>query len=270
MNNLDMELVNEIYKIIKDDLINNYKANTIKQLAKRLKKGPSKIKKSLDYLENKNKIINIMKLNNKGLPKIYIPNEMLNNYNLSNLSPKWIKKYEFLEKKDLLCELERIRDKIKKYDEFESLLYSFGEKLEKAVYNALKFLEFSDLKLGNKDNYDISFVFNNKICILEITGSQKQVKKGKVNQLDGWVKKAIDSGKASNEIEGFLVCNAFIGIDPYKRSSYLTDTAKEYLKYHNFKFLTTKFIFEIIKKVLNNELDKSISRKSIYDGENLS
>ncbi|MHA1757421.1 MAG: hypothetical protein ACTSVV_11665 [Promethearchaeota archaeon] len=268
MNHIDPNLAEEIYQNIVNDLLNNYYIKSVNQIAKIFKKDSRIIIKHLKYLEKINKVINIRNEEIKNFPYLYIPKEILDESNLDILKPSWIKKYEFYEKKQLLDELNKIKKHLNLYYNFENLLCSTGKKLEDAVYESLKFLEFQNLQKNNSENYDISFNYGPIKCILEITGSLKPIKKDKVNQLDGWIKKEINYGISASNLQGFLIVNAQFNIDPSERTSYLTGTAKEYLKYHHFKFLTTEYIFNLIKDVNEKRTSKKDAQACIFKGLN--
>ena len=103
---------------------------------------------------------------------------------------------------------------------------------------------------------------------IEVKGKTKQADKRDITQLDSWVRRALNSGYKSDELEGVLVINHDRREDPTNRTETLTDKAKEFLKHYNYKFFTTKFLFDNIKKFINKSINEEIKTK-IINGEKI-
>ena len=120
----------------------------------------------------------------------------------------------------------------------------------------------------NDDIEDTSFAFNGKKYFIEVKGKTKQADKRDITQLDSWVRRALNSGYKAVELEGILIINHDRREDPANRTEPLTDKAKEFLKHYKYKFLTTKFLFENIKKFINKSINEEIKAK-IINGEKI-
>lgn len=258
--------IENVYKFIEDYIFENHKLCSVNEIINALKISKRKCYRLLKVLISQKKIT--IAYEGIGRPTIYIPTYMFEEILRKQYKPRWVEKYSFKEKIKLLNKIEEMRKRILHYELIERLLYGTGEPLEEAVKYALEYLEFKNVERPQeKDSYDISFTYGDKKYILEVEGTVKSGSKDKVNQLDGWIKKELDMGEDPDRIVGVFVVNHFRDKDPVERGDPLTNHAKLFLKYHHFKFFTTKFLFDIIKKVEEGSLSKENARKIIIEGE---
>ena len=205
-----------------------------------------------------------------GETNIYIPKYMFNEILRMQLKPDWLQKYSFNIKNENLKEIEHLKDEINKYEVIEQLLYGTSTPLEESVVYCLDLVGFQNVAHHkNEDIEDISFTFNGKKYLIEVKGKTKKADKRDITQLDSWVQRALNSGYKADELEGILVVNHDRTEDPANRTEPLTDKAKEFLKHYKYKFFTTKFLFDIIKKILSESMDEEKVKAKIIKGEKI-
>ena len=205
-----------------------------------------------------------------GLPTIVLPHDMMQVVLRTQSKPKWMVKYSFKEKSNLDNEIAKLSSRVAEYEMFERLLYMTDIPLEEAVAFALEWLDFQDVKhyKEDTDNPDVTFVYKGIKAIVEIEGTTKAGDKSKAQQLEGWLRKEINSGMKASELKGFFVVNHFRETEPENRGDPLTPYAKEYLKLYHCHFLTTYFLFNMVKDVMNG-LSKEEARKKVWEGEKI-
>jgi len=158
------------------------------------------------------------------------------------------------------------------YDMFERLLYRTDIPLEEAVAFTLNYLDFQNVihHKENRDYADITFDYDKIKVLVEVEGTTKQGDKDKVLQLEGWVKAEIEKGeKDPAQIQGFFIVNHFRETNPENREDPLTKHAKTFLKHYHFRFLTTYFLFKIVKQVNDGKLDTKNARQILWEGEKI-
>lgn len=266
--NLDQEEIERVYNVIENCIMENHKLQSIKEILKEMDISNDHFKKAIEYLEKSERIV-LLYGGKKGLPKLYIPKYMFNGILQLQKKPKWLKNYSFAEKKDKIEKISELQKQINKYEVIEKLLYGTGRPLEESVAYCLDLVGFQDVvHHKNDDIEDISLNFNGKKYLIEVKGKTKQAEKRDITQLDSWVRRALNLGNKADDLEGVLVINHDRREDPAKRTEPLTDKAKEFLKHYNYKFLTTKFLFENIKKYINKSVNEEIKAK-IINGEKI-
>ena len=260
------EEIESVYNFIEDYILENHKLCSVSEILKALNLSEKKCRKILSELIMRKKLVIVYE--GKGKPTVYIPTYMFEEILRVQRKPKWLERYTFKEKSEINKKIEDLRKRAAHYEMLERLLYGTGEPLEEAVKYALEYLGFKKVERpSEKDTYDISFVYDGKRYIIEVEGTTKQGSKRKVNQLDGWIKKEIERGEDPGKIVGIFVVNHFRDKDPEERGDPLTDQAKKFLKYHHFKFFTTYFLFNLVKKVANGLISKKEARKLLIEGE---
>lgn len=205
------------------------------------------------------------------LPTVILPYDMMQAILRIQSKPNWMNKYSIKEKSELDSEIATLNSKVTEYEMFERLLYTTDIPLEEAVAFVLKWLGFEDVMhyIENKDNPDITFIYERIKALVEIEGTTKSGDKGKAQQLDGWMKREItNSNKKANELKGFFVVNHFRETDPEKRGEPLTPHAKEFLKLNQSRFFTTYFLFNIAKNIMAG-LSKKEAREKVWEGEKI-
>ena len=207
----------------------------------------------------------------EGLPTVVLPYDMMQVVLRTQARPKWMVKHSFEEKSKLDKEIEKLSSKVAEYEMFERLLYTTDIPLEEAVAFALDWLDFQDIKhyKEDKDNPDVTFIYEGIKALVEIEGITKAGDKNKALQLDGWMtREIIDFNRKASELKGFLIVNHFRELDPEKRGDPLTTHGKEFLKLKQSYFFTTCFLFNIIKDVMDG-LSKEEARKKVWEGEKI-
>ena len=180
-------------------------------------------------------------------------------------------KYLFKDEPPLAGKAQKIEQELQIFDMFKRLLYATDIPLEEAVAFTLHYLEFEDVVhvVDNQDNPDITLNHDGKIVLLEVEGTKKFGKKGKILQLDGWMKRELDTDKKADEIQGIYVVNHFRDTDPSSRESPLSNHAKEFMKRYQFKLLTTSTLFDIAKDVKEGKLSKQDAKQKVWDGDKI-
>lgn len=204
------------------------------------------------------------------LPTIILPYDMMQLILLTQKKPDWASEHSFEERTAVDRKIEELNSQIIKYDMFERLLYTTDKPLEEAVAYTLDFLGFENVVhlKEDTDNADISFSFDGTKNLIEVEGTTNQGGKDKVNQLNGWIKKELETTDTEPEkLKGFFVVNHFRETNLKDRGIPLSLHAKKFMKYHKFGFFTTKFLFECVKDVVNGKITKDDAQKLIYEGE---
>jgi len=265
--NLKKEDVELVYNSIEDYILENHKLCSLKDVVNSTNLSDNKCRKILHQLRIDNRID--VAYEGKGETNIYIPKYMFNEILRLQQKPNWIHQYNFKTKDEKLKEIEDIRDEVNKFEIIERLLYGTGRPLEESVAYCLDLIGFKDvIHHKNDDIEDISFNFDGKKYLIEVKGKTKQADKRNITQLDSWVRRALNSGYKADELEGILVINHDRREDPANRTEPLTDKAKEFLKHYKYKFFTTKFLFDNVKKFINKSLSEEIKTK-IIKGEKI-
>lgn len=263
---LNPDEIEMVYNSIENFIEEKHKFCYIKDIMDDTKLPKQKCKKILKHLIKRDRIIIIFE--GKGFPKIYIPKYMFEGILQSQHKPKWLKKYIFHEKSKNVKEIEKLRKEVNHYEIIERLLYSTAKPLEVAVKYCLDLLGLEEVTLIDDNNkHDISFSHNGKKYILEVKGLTKHGTKDNINQLDGWIKQELAIESNENELVGVFVLNHYRNKDPKERGDQLTNTAKKFLNYYKFKFFTTPFLFNIMKEVEQNKLNKEDAITKIIEGE---
>ena len=265
-SSIKTEELTEVYNAIEEHIFKTHMLCSIDEITRSTKFSRRKCERILNILRQDNKIS--IAYQGKGKPTLYIPTYMFEKILRTQHKPKWLGHYAFAEKKEKLRRLQSIEDELNKYEIIERLLYATDVPLEESVYYCLKYLGFQDVKHHYKEDYaDISFKHKGILYLLEIEGTTKQGSKSKVNQLHGWIKKAVDEGVDPDRVIGILVVNHFRDKDPKDRGDPITKHAKNYLKLYRFRFFTTCFLFNLMKKVIEGSLTKEKAREEIVRGE---
>lgn len=255
-----------VYESIENFIQEKHKLCYINDISNDTKISKPKCKKILNYLIGNEKIIIIFQA--QGRPTIYLPTYMFEGILQLQHKPKWLKKYTFNEKNKSLKEIEKLREKVNHYETIERLLYGTGKPLEKAVACCLDLLGLEDVIFVNDNNmHDISFFYKGTKYIMEVKGLTKQGKKENITQLDSWIQQELVTVSNPNEVKGIFVLNHYRNKDPKERDDPLTQNAKKFLKHYRFKFFSTTFLFNIVKEVEQNRLNKDNAIATIIKGE---
>lgn len=264
-----------IMHTIEDYILEHHKLCGISEVIKITGLPETSVKKTIEVLCKEDKLRIIYQA--PGNPDIYIPTYTLEEILRVQKKPKWLRKYEFSEKKEILDKIKETKDKITNYEILERLLYGTGRPLEIAVTEAIKRLDFEDVKdLGNSPGaHDIQFIWDGKIIICEVKGKQRAADKDDVLGLDGWIRKFLEENTATtpNDIQGFLIVNHFKDLDPHERWPHnnsnppLTTGAKKFLDYYRFKFITTPSLFDVVKDVIEGKITISLAQTKLMEGK---
>lgn len=205
----------------------------------------------------------------RGLPIILLPYNMMQAILRTQAKPNWITDHGFTESEELYRKIAKLNKEINRYEMFERLLYTEDIPLEEAVAFTLDWLGFKNVVhyKDNPDNPDITFEDNGRLVLMEIEGTTKAGDKRKILQLDGWMTREINKGKARKELDGIFVVNHHRENAPDKRNDPLTKHAREFLKHYSFRFFTTPFLFSIISSIVEGKLTKKEARKVVLKGE---
>lgn len=205
-----------------------------------------------------------------GVPEVYLPKFMMQTVIMIQKRPEWISEYSFKERAKLDSGILELQQKVLQYDMFERLLYLTDTPLEEAIFYTLNWLEFKDVvhHIKNKDYADITFEYKDIKALVEVEGTTKQGDKQKVLQLDGWIRDELDkSEKEPEELCGIFIINHLREKEPSSRDKPLTSHALRYMRRYSFKLVTTLFLFEKVKSVIDGTISKDEARDMIWKGE---
>lgn len=194
------------------------------------------------------------------------------------IKPDWINKYELPGESEVEKEFEELQGKItileKKKHSIEArrerleilkgMLYEQGKYgLEPPVREAFRILGFKVLDPEEyEEDYDLYIKEPNLTIIGEIEGSYKQVDVWKYRQLLDYVSSKVEEGE---NIEGILIGNGFINVDPDKRTEQFTEKAILGCRKQKFCRITTYELFKAVLAILseshNKKLKKSVKQK---------
>lgn len=207
----------------------------------------------------------------EGRSLVYVPYGMMQGLLRTQNKPQWVTKYSFKDEPPLGKKALKIEQELQIFDMFKRLLYTTDIPLEEAVAFTLNYLEFEDVVhiIDNPDNPDITLNHDGKKVLLEVEGTKKVGKKKKILQLEGWMKRELDTDKKADEIQGIYVVNHFRDTDPSSRESPLSDHAKEFMKRYQFKLFTTSTLFDIAKDVKEGKLSKQDAKQKVWEGDRI-
>jgi len=266
---LTQDEISKIMESIKEYIFQSHKFPSISEISETSKISKTRCREICDQLVQKNMLYVVFE--GQGVPKIYVPYDMMQGLLMTQKKPEWVSKHSLKERDELIKKSTDLNTQLVAYDMFERLLYATDIPLEASVAFALKWLEFKNVVhyKENPDNPDITFEHEGKKVLVEVEGTIKNGGKAKVLQLDGWIRREIDKGKKVAELQGIFVINHFREMEPNSRGDPLGPHAKEYLKRYNCKFLTTPFLFRILKRIKEEGLEKEDARKIIWQGEKI-
>jgi hypothetical protein len=203
-----------------------------------------------------------------GKPTLYLPYDMMQDLLRLQHKPSWIVKYRFPKVTEVEQEIGKLKKTIFEYETFERLLYATDKPLEEAIAQALSFLEFDQVKhTDDSESHDVEFTDKGKIYLIEVKGKGNAADKGDVTQLYGWIDKKLDQGTNADDLQGILAVNHYRHVDPAQRQGPFTEKAVQFLKQRRLLYLSTPFLFDILKKVMNSEITKENARKLVVEGE---
>ncbi|MHA1755338.1 MAG: FaeA/PapI family transcriptional regulator [Promethearchaeota archaeon] len=261
------EEIEEVFNTLEEFIMENHSLCSLADIADGANLSKKRCKNILAILEKEKRIQAIYK--RKGESTLYIPKYMLEEILNLQLKPRWMKNYIFTEKEQYSNRIKEFKEKIQKFEMIERLLYATGIPLEESVAFCLDTIGFENvIHHRDEDHYDISFKFKDVTYLIEVEGTIKQGNKKKINQLSGWMQKAIISENLDpKRLNGIFIINHFRKLDPDTRGKPLTQHAEKFLALFYLKFFTTKFLFDIIKDVLEEKITKEVARGKIIEGE---
>lgn len=264
--NIEQSEKDAVINSIEDCIFESHRLCSIEELANISGLPTHRCRNILELLVSE-KIISIA-YEGRGKPTLYIPTYMFQEILRTQPKPRWVDKYAFTEKMDKIKQFKKARKDIVHYEMIETLLYGTDIPLQESVAHSLKYLGFEEVEHHQEsDLQDVSFSHEGKKYLLEIEGTTKQGKKDKVSQLRGWIEKEVDAGTKPSKVVGIFVINPFRNRNPEEREDPLTRHAKSYLKLYHFRFFTTFFLFNIVKKISVGSLTKEKAREIIIEGE---
>lgn len=252
----------QVEQYIRDYIEQNRKFPSITQISRGIKLSKAKTRRICDELVKRNQLSIVFK--EKNQPTLYAPTDIMKNL-FTPTKPDWLLNYTFENEKAL-------KDTAKQLEEFEmfrKLLYASGIQLEEAVASTFNYLGFHNVlhHKENTDGPDITFDHEGKKVLVEVQGTSRAGDKSKVLQLDGWIEREINRDTPAEKLQGIFVVNHYKEEEPNSRSEPLTKHAKEFLKRYNFKFLTTKFLFNVTKDLIEKKRSTEDARKLVWEGE---
>lgn len=194
---------------------------------------------------------------------IYATQRMFDALSGSAVEPDWIEDYEFDAKNNLRDKIDEMTDEIGEYRRLERLLYGMGSSLEESVEEALDFLGFDFGSTVNAEDFLIED--DEHKFVIEVKSANKPISKDAVDQLGGWIQKAIENGVEMDNISGILLFNHQATVAPSERDRPLTESAEDFLDYHHSVAMSTEFLFDIVKAVKTDEMPKEIAREEIIE-----
>jgi len=204
-------------------------------------------------------------------PTIYGPPNIGQTILRAQPKPKWVSEYQFPERSKAEKQMKGAENKLAEFDNFERLLYATGEPLDEAVAFTLSSLKFDEVKLkpygSNKVN--VTFKFKGHKFVCEITGKGKHATKEDILQLHSWIQDELHQPEVqAGDLKGLFFINHYRHQKPPERPEALTDEAKKYAQWHQFRVISTPVLFDIIRKVREG-LAKEEARRLIVEGEDL-
>ena len=207
----------------------------------------------------------------RGVLQLFMPTYMWEDVLRSEKKPEWVdEEYSFDEEREIN---EMIRDKkeeLNKFAQFKRLLYGKDPPLEEAVAYSLRYLGFEAVKhLGGQDEHDVEFVVEDEKIIIEIGGSFSSIRKDKPKDLTEWIEKATlrPENQSFEQLKGMLIVNHFNETEPTQRGDIFSSHAKRLIRVFNYKVLTTLTLFDLVKKVHQNKIEKGEARADVLKGE---
>jgi len=205
-----------------------------------------------------------------GSPTIYAPAYAMRNILRAQPKPKWLSDYQFSERGRAEKAMVKARQNLEEFDHFEALLYATGPLLEEAVLFSLKSFHYEDVQYKpNGDNrVDMTFWFEGKKFVCEVTGKGGPGDKDDILQVDGWKREEVDKAQVEpNNLVGVLVINHYRHDRLPDRPKPLTDEGYKYAQLYQVRVVSTPYVFDIVRRIRYEGLDREEARRLILEGE---
>jgi len=264
----ESEKLKIILRKVEEELLDHRRLLSIAQISKETNIPLRRCKKLCSQLKKEQRLAFVFE-GRRGLPTIVFPYNRLQDILNQERPPEWIVNYEFQEERSVADEINKLLKDKDKYDKFKRLLYTSDETLEEAVAFTLEWLGFQNVKHYKEiaDSHDIEFEYQGNLAVIEVFSASGGITKDKINQLNNWVDNIIEQGKSPDKVQGFLIVNHFRGDKPDERGDPLAPNLRRLLKRHRLKFLTTIFLYNIVKDRIENNITDDEARQKVWNGE---
>lgn len=179
-----------------------------------------------------------------------------------SLKPMWVNDFLTKRENELFLEKEKIESELGKYSIYKQLLWETGRNLEQLVKKALIELGVEVIELSQDSACDLEIKLGDDLIgVCEIKGLSQSANKDDIRQLLEYFIEQRDL--KDRKVMGILIINHFKDIHPSKRNEPISNGAKEIIKRHNFKVITTIELYNHLvylwqKKFSINEFLKSL------------
>lgn len=170
--------------------------------------------------------------------------------------PKWLKDYDPFNKTSLVDQSQEIKEKIKRIESYEILLYGYDKSLEKSVSAIFSFLGFQNIT-RTVDREDISCETENTKILAEIKGLKNMAHEKNINQMYKWrVAESKKKEESVKKLKLIFICNAYRDKKPEERGDFFDQKVIEISEFYGWGLLSTQELYNSLLKIWNNELKK--------------
>lgn len=166
--------------------------------------------------------------------------------------PDWLADYESPRESELEEQISDLEQELAEAQSFERLLWEQDDELEEAVYETFRKagLTVHDEVPHRRDG---AIELDDRMIMLEITGTTGSVTERKLSQLQKWVTNNQD--EFDKEVSGLFVINHFMETDPADRDLTLDPDRLNYLESAGLQLVTTPELFKMVNGLETDDLD---------------
>lgn len=179
-------------------------------------------------------------------------------------APDWITEFSTPRQQELEREIGELKSKMNQEKQLKELLYGTGDSLEEAVYQAFQQLGF-DSEGEEKGRRDGLLFTDDRIYVLEIHGTEKGIKKGKLRQLYEWQENNED--RWDRPVTGIYVVNPKRTTRPEERNISVPPDTIDYIEGKDLHILRSPNLYTALSKVQDNQLTRKEIKQRLQSSD---
>lgn len=178
--------------------------------------------------------------------------------------PEWLGKYSAPREEEIEERIESLQRELAKYRGFKDLLWDDGDELEEAVYEALQMADL-DVEEEVENRRDGTIKLDDRVLVLEITGTRNNLNEGKPSQLNKWV--ANNQDEFDEEVTGLFVINHAKEDDPVDRQLQVNPDLLETLDNLDVQVVTGVELFRMVHGLESGSIDDEDVRERLQSDD---
>lgn len=166
--------------------------------------------------------------------------------------PDWLSEYSAPREDEIMEEIETLERKLAEVRSFKALLWEDGDELQAAVYNVFRMAGL-DVREEAEGRRDGAIHLDDRVLVLEITGTENNLGEGKPSQLNKWVVNNQD--EFDEDVSGLFILNYSKNENPGDRRLQTNPDLIETLENLGIKVVTTLELFKMVHGLEHEEID---------------